>query len=119
MTDQPAPGPKPRRLLDDLDDSSPPPTPIPAAAMADAAQRFAGRSVEPVAAAAPQAPPRAPQPELTVVARERNLLGRDHPFSVKLRLETRNAIKDTANRRNIPVAQVIEEAMAALLGKPC
>jgi hypothetical protein len=115
MADQPAPGPKPKRLLDDLDDAAPPPAPIPQRDMADAASRYAGRPVAP-SAAAPVTPTFSP-PELTVITRERNLLGRDHPFSVKLRLDTRNTIKDTANRRNIPVAQVIEEAMAALLAK--
>ncbi|OYX36036.1 MAG: hypothetical protein B7Y99_02520 [Caulobacterales bacterium 32-69-10] len=114
MADQ-STGPKPKRLLDDLDDDTPPPAPIPQQSMADAASRFAGRPVPPSAPAPLQQP--VATSELTIINRERNLLGRDHPFSVKLRLETRNAIKDTANRRNIPVAQVIEEAMAALFAK--
>lgn len=46
--------------------------------------------------------------------RRRQLTGRDHQFNVRLRADTLQAIYDQANSRNVPIAQVIEEAMAAL-----
>jgi len=46
--------------------------------------------------------------------RRRLPTGRNHQFNVRLRIETLNAIYAQANGRNIPVAQVIEEAMQAL-----
>ena len=46
--------------------------------------------------------------------RRRLPTGRDHQFNVRLRIETLEAIYALANGRNIPVAQVIEEAMRAL-----
>ncbi|MHB8286870.1 MAG: hypothetical protein ACYDD1_19630 [Caulobacteraceae bacterium] len=50
-----------------------------------------------------------------VFARKRPKTGRDHQFNVRLRADTMEQIYDRANSRNIPVAQVIEEAMEALL----
>jgi hypothetical protein len=47
--------------------------------------------------------------------RQRQPTGRIHQFNVRLRAETLDAIYAQANTRNVPVAQVIEEAIAALL----
>ena len=46
--------------------------------------------------------------------RRRQPTGRDHQFNVRLRRDTLDFIYAQANERNIPVAQVIEEAMEAL-----
>jgi hypothetical protein len=46
--------------------------------------------------------------------RQRQPTGRDHQFNVRLRRDTLNFIYAVANERNIPVAQVIEEATEAL-----
>jgi hypothetical protein len=46
--------------------------------------------------------------------RRRQPTGRIHQFNVRLRADTLEAIYIQANGRNVPVAQVIEEAMAAL-----
>ena len=46
--------------------------------------------------------------------RRRQPTGRDHQFNVRLRRDTLDFIYAQANERNIPVAQVIEEAADAL-----
>jgi len=46
--------------------------------------------------------------------RRRQPTGRVHQFNVRLRADTLEDIYSQANGRNVPVAQVIEEAMAAL-----
>lgn len=46
--------------------------------------------------------------------RRRQPTGRDHQFNVRLRRDTLDFIYAEANARNIPVAQVIEEATEAL-----
>ncbi|MGO9391236.1 hypothetical protein [Rhodoblastus sp.] len=46
--------------------------------------------------------------------RHRQPTGRDHQFNVRLRRDTLDFIYAQANERNIPVAQVIEEATEAL-----
>ena len=53
-------------------------------------------------------------PDNQAAGRQRQKTGRDHMFSTRLRADTRASIYDQANARNVPVAQVIEEAMAAL-----
>jgi len=47
--------------------------------------------------------------------RHRQPTGRVHQFNVRLRPDTLEAIYAQANGRNVPVAQVIEEAMDALV----
>jgi len=46
--------------------------------------------------------------------RHRRPIGRVHQLNVRLRAETLEAIYAQANGRNIPIAQVIEDAMDAL-----
>lgn len=46
--------------------------------------------------------------------RQRQPTGRDHQFNVRLRKDTLDFIYAQANERNIPIAQVVEEAMEAL-----
>lgn len=46
--------------------------------------------------------------------RQRQPKGRDHQFNVRLRRDTLDFIYAEANQRDIPVAQVIEEAAEAL-----
>jgi hypothetical protein len=50
--------------------------------------------------------------------RQRQAMGRDHQFNVRLRRDTLDFIYAQANERNIPVAQVIEEATEALRREP-
>ena len=61
----------------------------------------------------------AAQPVLEIKAfkRRRQLTGRDHQFNVRLRRDTLDFIYSVANERNIPIAQVIEEATEALKAK--
>jgi len=61
----------------------------------------------------------AAQPVLEIKAfkRRRQLTGRDHQFNVRLRRDTLDFIYAVANERNIPIAQVIEEATEALKAK--
>ena len=58
----------------------------------------------------------AAQPVLEIKGfkRRRQLTGRDHQFNVRLRRDTLDFIYAVANERNIPIAQVIEEATNAL-----
>ena len=49
--------------------------------------------------------------------RQRQPTGRVHQLNVRLRAQTIESIYALANGRDIPVAQVIEEAMAALEGQ--
>lgn len=53
-------------------------------------------------------------PEAGVSRRKRQPTGRDHQFNVRLRRDTLDFIYAEANGRNVPVAQVIEEACEAL-----
>lgn len=93
--------PQRRSLLSGLDR---PPAPIPEAAAIEAAERRGFVSQTATVANAQD----------SAAGRQRQKTGRDHPFSVRLRADTRATIYDQANARNVPVAQVIEEAMAAL-----
>jgi hypothetical protein len=52
--------------------------------------------------------------EIKELKRRRQLTGRDHQFNVRLRRDTLDFIYAVANERNIPIAQVIEEATEAL-----
>lgn len=90
-----------RSLLSGLDRA---PAPIPEAAAIETAERhgFASQAA------------RVAEAQDNAAGRQRQKTGRDHPFSVRLRADTRATIYDQANARNVPVAQVIEEAMAAL-----
>jgi ABC-type uncharacterized transport system YnjBCD ATPase subunit len=60
------------------------------------------------------AEPRSSTPQ--IVRRQRQPIGRNFQLNVKLRRETRDAIFEEANARNVPVAQVIEEAIEAKRG---
>jgi len=55
--------------------------------------------------------------EIKEFKRRRQLTGRDHQFNVRLRRDTLDFIYAVANERNIPIAQVIEEATEALKAK--
>ena len=46
--------------------------------------------------------------------RQRQPIGRDHQFNVRLKRETVDFIYAQANSRNVPIAQVIEEMADAL-----
>jgi len=58
--------------------------------------------------------PPAQSPESGLRRRQRQPTGRDHQFNVRLRRDTLDFVYGQANERNIPVAQVIEEATEAL-----
>ena len=62
----------------------------------------------------PAAAPSARTMEDSGLRRRRQPTGRDHQFNVRLRRDTLDFIYAQANERNIPVAQVIEEATEAL-----
>lgn len=49
------------------------------------------------------------------IGRKREASQRNQPFTTRLTAKNKSEIYDYANAKNIPVAQVIEEAMAALL----
>lgn len=66
---------------------------------------------------AAQAPQTANADDGVSAGRLRQKTGRDHPFSVRLRADTRAAIYAQANARNVPVAQIIEEAIDAISGQ--
>jgi hypothetical protein len=68
----------------------------------------------PPSLASPSAPP-SPESRLR---RQRQPTGRDHQFNVRLRRDTLDFIYGQANERNIPVAQVIEEAIELLRHRP-
>jgi len=85
------------------------PEPLPEEAIAVVAARN-GFS----AAVSPIAAPAAPSPESGIRRRLRQPTGRDHQFNVRLRRDTLDFIYSQANERNVPVAQVIEEATEAL-----
>ena len=53
-------------------------------------------------------------PQAGLPRRQRQPTGRDHQLNVRLRRDTLDFIYAQANERNIPVAQVIEEATEAL-----
>lgn len=100
---------KRRSLLGALDAPSSP-MPLPEAAIAATAARngFAGQS-----------PANASDNDAAAagVRRKRQPTGRVHQFNVRLRADTLEAIYAEANGRNVPVAQVIEEAVSALAGQ--
>ena len=83
-----------------------PTEPLPQEAIGLVAEKN-GFSPPPSVAAAPASPERG-------VRRQRQLTGRDHQFNVRLRRDTLDFIYGQANARNIPVAQVIEEAIELL-----
>jgi len=84
------------------------PDPLPEEAIA----AVAARNGFPVAA--PQSAPTSTPHEDASLRRRRQPTGRDHQFNVRLRRDTLDFIYGEANRRNIPVAQVVEEMAEAL-----
>lgn len=84
------------------------PDPLPQEAIA----AVAARNGFPAASAAPSRASTAG--EDAGLRRRRQPTGRDHQFNVRLRRDTLDFIYAQANERNIPVAQVIEEATEAL-----
>jgi hypothetical protein len=101
--------PQRRNLLAGLERAA---TPVPEKEIVEAAKRHGFSTGEgDVRASPPAVPANAQAP----ARRQRQPTGRDHPFSVRLRADTHAAIYAEANGRNIPVAQVIEEAVAALM----
>lgn len=95
--------PQRRSLLAGLESHQPTPPPAPEITEAAARHGFAVTAATAANGTDNQA-----------AGRQRQKIGRDQPFSVRLRGDTRAAIYAQANGRNVPVAQVIEEAMAAL-----
>lgn len=87
--------------------------PLPEQAIAAIAAR---NGFEPPASpvAPPAAQPALIQADSAARRRHRQPTGRDHQFNVRLRRDTLDFIYAQANDRNIPVAQVIEEAAEAL-----
>ncbi|RVT90320.1 stability/partitioning determinant [Sphingomonas crocodyli] len=102
--------PQRRRLLAGLTDA---PKAVPAALpeerIAEAAVRH-GFSAPPSI----EAPPAEALPATITLRRNRHSAGRTEQFNVRLRPDTLEMIYGEANDRNIPLAQVLEEAMAAL-----
>ena len=103
--------PKRRSLLADLE------RPTPRIAEADIAATagrhgFAELSGEAVLPGAGE-----PSNRPNAARRQRQPTGRVHQLNVRLRAQTIESIYALANGRDIPVAQVIEEAMAALEGQ--
>lgn len=102
--------PQRRSLLEGLNSgpkSAPPP--LPEASIAQAAARHG------FADPAPTPPVPGPAPAGTItLRRQRKAMGRTEQFNVRLMPETLEAIYAEANARDIPLAQVIEEAIAAL-----
>lgn len=94
--------------------------PVPAASAPPAPEAIAAVAASNgFAEAVPPAPPPTPAPTSAPTAeqgrgRRRQPTGRDHQFTTRLRQDTLDAIYAEANARNIPIAQVIEEAMTAL-----
>jgi len=86
-----------------------PPQPLPDDALAAVASRNGFPAAVPPSA--PIAPPVADESQRR---RQRQPTGRDHQFNVRLRKDTLDFIYAQANERNIPIAQVIEEATDAL-----
>ncbi len=84
-----------------------PPAPVPEAELVETAARHGFATVAGSAAGGQTE-------EASALRRRRQPTGRDHQFNVRLRADTLQAIYDQANSRNVPIAQVIEEAMAAL-----
>lgn len=83
------------------------PEPLPQEAIAAVAARNGFPDTSP-------AQPTEPAPDHFGARRQRQPKGRDHQFNTRLRRETLDLIYSEANERNIPIAQVIEEAIAAL-----
>jgi 3-oxoacyl-ACP reductase-like protein len=88
----------------------PQPPALPDEAIAAVAARNGFANAVPSIASASFAPP----VDQSALRRQRTPTGRDHQFNVRLRLDTRDFIYAQANERNIPIAQVIEEALDAL-----
>jgi len=82
--------------------------PLPQEAIAAVAARNGFPAAAPPPAEGPQ------QADSGIRRRYRQPTGRDHQFNVRLRRDTLDFIYAQANERNIPVAQVIEEATEAL-----
>ncbi len=82
--------------------------PLPQDAVAAVAARNGFPAVAPPDAQSPY------QADSGIRRRHRQPTGRDHQFNVRLRRDTLDFIYAQANERNIPVAQVIEEATEAL-----
>lgn len=105
--------PQRRRLLAGLTDApKPAPAALPEERIAEAAVRH-GFST-PAASPPIEAPQAEAQPATITLRRNRHSAGRTEQFNVRLRPDTLEMIYDEANNRNIPLAQVIEEAIAAL-----
>ncbi|NMN07533.1 MULTISPECIES: hypothetical protein [unclassified Novosphingobium] len=79
--------------------SGPAPSPVDDHALREAAERHGFT-------AAGSTPP--------TLRRKRSGAGRSYQLNVRLRPDTASLIYDESNRRDIPIAQVIEEAMEAL-----
>lgn len=96
---------------------SPPAPPLQPVATAALAPAPVSKPV--IAPTAPKAAPSAPSaPEADLVLyRQARKSERDKPFTTRLKAETKAAIYAQVNGRDVPVAQVIEEAIAALLEK--
>ena len=99
--------PKRRSLLEDFEPSSPR---MDEAEIAAAAGRHG--FAEPSADVSSTVSDAGPRP--ASARRHRQPTGRVHQLNVRLRAQTIEKIYELANARDIPVAQVIEEAMAAL-----
>ena len=100
--------PQRRNLLSGLERA---PAPVPEPELVETAARHGFATVPAPPATAPAASGTEASP---AVRRQRPPTGRNHQFNVRLRADTLQAIYDQANSRNVPIAQVIEEAMAAL-----
>jgi hypothetical protein len=84
----------------------------PASLPDDAIAAVAARNGFPDTTAKPPAP--TVTADQIAARRQRQPTGRDHQFNVRLRRDTLDFIYAEANQRNIPIAQVIEEAADAL-----
>ena len=91
--------------------AAPPPPPLPEDAIAAVAARNGFPTPKPPASPTPAA-------DQIAARRQRQPTGRDHQFNVRLRRDTLDFIYAEANERNIPIAQVIEEATDALKRQP-
>jgi hypothetical protein len=81
------------------------PDPVPEDVIASAAERHGF--------APPAAPAEMPSEEPQPIRRRRKSMGRTYQFNVRIRPETAAAIYDAANARNVPLALIIEEMLAA------
>jgi hypothetical protein len=91
------------------------PEPLPEQAIAAIAERNGFESPASFAASAPKAAKPTPaKDDIPSGRRRRQPTGRDHQFNTRLRRDTLDFIYAEANERNVPIAQVIEEATEAL-----